>query len=77
MSAVSSNSYEASQIRHPHLGESPPTFICPITDNIMADPVIDKHGHSFERAAILEWLKINNTCPMNRQPLTPDDLAPN
>jgi len=43
----------------------------------MIDPVIDKHGHSFERKAILDWLKTKSTCPMNQGPLTPDDLAPN
>jgi hypothetical protein len=43
----------------------------------MIDPVIDQHGHSFESKAILDWLKTKSTCPMNQQPLTPEDLAPN
>ena len=67
----------AQQIVHPQPSKPLPSFICPITDDIMTDPVVDKHGHSFERNAILEWLKTKSTCPMSQELLTPDDLVPN
>jgi hypothetical protein len=34
----------------------PSYFLCPITNNVMLDPVIDKEGNTFERQAILRWL---------------------
>eukprot|EP00667_Euglena_gracilis_P014480 EG_transcript_15011 len=43
----------------------------------MADPVMDRHGHNFERAAILDWLARAPECPMSRCPIHPDDLFPN
>jgi len=44
----------------------------------MHDPVIDREGNSYERKAILDWLrKGNDTSPMTRQPLKKDDLTPN
>ena len=36
--------------------------ICPITQEPMKDPVIDREGNSYEKKAILEWLKSNNNC---------------
>ena len=32
------------------------TFICPITGDIMKDPVIGSDGHTYERSAIEQWL---------------------
>ncbi len=50
-------------------------FTCPITLEILKDPVIDNCGHTFERGAIKEHLKKNKTCPLSRQPIT--TLTPN
>ncbi len=50
---------------------------CPITQSEFVDPVIDRHGHTFEKAAILGWLHNNATCPLGRELLNPKDLAPN
>ncbi len=44
--------------------------ICPITQEVFKDPVIDNHGHTFEKSAIEEWLQKQNTCPKNREPIT-------
>jgi len=49
-------------------------FKCPITRDIMEDPVIAEDGQRYERTAILEWLKIHNTSPMNRIPMDPENL---
>ncbi|KAL9644702.1 hypothetical protein ABK040_012356 [Willaertia magna] len=53
------------------------TFICPITQQLMVDPVIIETGHTFERKSIEEWLKSNNTCPITRTPLLLKSLTPN
>lgn len=50
---------------------------CPITHARMVDPVMDREGNSYERSAILEWLKTHNTSPISRKPLSVSDLIPN
>jgi hypothetical protein len=55
-----------------------PIFTCPITQEAMTDPVIDNEGVSYERAAILAWLRQGHaTSPVTRKPLTEADLKPN
>ena len=44
----------------------PPDFICPITQELMHDPVIALDGHSYERDAINEWFGRGTT----KSPLT-------
>ncbi len=46
--------------------ETPKIFICPITMTIMQDPFIAFDNFTYERSAIEEWLKKNNTSPMTR-----------
>ena len=56
----------------------PNEYICPISLEVMKNPVMDKNGRSFEKSAILEWLNRGNThCPLTRQPLKPSSLIPN
>jgi len=50
-------------------------FSCPLTLEIFREPVMDEHGHTFEKSAIEEHLKRKNECPINRQPI--NSLAPN
>ena len=50
--------------------EVPEQFICPITQELMLDPVVTKYGQSYERAAIVEWIAQGKDCPMTRQPLS-------
>ncbi|KAA6391927.1 MAG: hypothetical protein EZS28_012543 [Streblomastix strix] len=52
-------------------------FICPITQEAMIDPVIAEDGFSYERQAIVDWLKINRTSPITRQPMSEILLKPN
>lgn len=52
-------------------------MICPITMEVMTDPVIDNEGVSYERQAITDWLSKNDTSPVTRQPLTVEQLKPN
>jgi uncharacterized protein YegL len=55
----------------------PQSFICPITTSLMKDPYIDHEGNSYEKDAILEWLKNHDTSPITRNKLTVANLAPN
>lgn len=57
--------------------EFPQSFFCPLTLELMKDPVVDPEGNSFERSAIENWLKSNNTSPITRNPLSVADLIPN
>ena len=50
---------------------------CPISLEIMQDPVICRYGHTYERTAIIRWLERNNSSPINREPLYRNDLRPN
>lgn len=49
--------------------EVPQYFICPITQEIMQDPVIGLDGNSYERSAIEEWLAKSPISPLTRQPM--------
>lgn len=48
--------------------EIPQEFICPLTLEIMSDPVVNKHNQAYERTAILEWVGEHGTCPLTRIP---------
>lgn len=56
----------------------PHEFLCPITLEIMTDPVIVASGQTFERESIQKWFDSNHrTCPKTRQTLAHLSLAPN
>lgn len=57
--------------------EPPEEFLCPITHAFMRDPVTTPNGHSYERSAILRWLRENGTDPMTRRELSPSQLRSN
>jgi hypothetical protein len=53
-------------------------FICPITLQVMNNPLMTRTGFNFERAAILSWLdQGSGSCPLTREPLTTSDLISN
>jgi hypothetical protein len=54
-----------------------PVPICPITQDVMKEPVIDKEGNTYEKSAILEWLKTNNKSPITRNVISASELIPN
>ena len=54
----------------------PPQFLCPITGEIMREPVTTADGHVFERTAIERWLKTHSTSPMTGMSLEHTSLAP-
>ncbi|GAB4834069.1 hypothetical protein Ancab_032322 [Ancistrocladus abbreviatus] len=59
--------------------EVPPYFLCPISLEIMGDPVTICTGITYERENIERWIFISNknTCPVTKQLLTGTDLTPN
>ena len=46
------------------------SFVCPITHELMIDPVIDSDGNNYERLAIENWLKQHSTSPVVSSILT-------
>jgi hypothetical protein len=52
-------------------------FYCPITYNLMHEPVIDPEGNTFERVAIQNWILFNHNSPITRTDLSTDQLYPN
>ena len=50
---------------------------CPITMDVLVDPMSTKFGHTYEKSMITDWLKTSNTDPLTRQKLTQQDLTPN
>ncbi|XP_023754069.1 U-box domain-containing protein 44 [Lactuca sativa] len=54
------------------------SFYCPITREVMVDPVETSSGHTFERSAIEKWLSDGSTsCPLTMIPLDNLTLRPN
>ena len=56
---------------------TPVEFQCPITFDIMVDPVSGDDGHTYERAAITESLARDPRSPMTRNYMTASSLRPN
>ena len=52
-------------------------FTDPITLEVITDPVIDKCGHTFERAQVVGWIQDHHTCPISRNKLESDELISN
>ncbi|GAA0161835.1 ubiquitin-protein ligase [Lithospermum erythrorhizon] len=56
----------------------PHEFLCPITLEIMTDPVIVATGQTYERESIQKWFNSgHHTCPKTGQTLSHLTLAPN
>lgn len=50
---------------------------CPLTHQLLTDPVLASDGHTYERQAIEEWIGRADTSPLTREPLSIADLRPN
>ena len=55
----------------------PDEYVCPITTEIMTDPVSTLDGFTYERAAITEWLCTKDTSPKTGATLESKALIPN
>ena len=54
-----------------------PDIICPISKEIMKNPVITDNGISYERKDILKWLEKNKNCPITGEYLDSSLLISN
>ena len=50
---------------------------CPISLEVMKDPVLARDGFTYERYQIEEWIRRNGVSPMTSMPLSIDELVPN
>ncbi|GLJ55808.1 hypothetical protein SUGI_1198240 [Cryptomeria japonica] len=59
--------------------EIPSYFLCPISIQLMKDPVTICTGVTYDRQSIEKWMFTlgNNTCPLTRQHVHSTDLTPN
>ncbi|CAH1775586.1 unnamed protein product [Owenia fusiformis] len=56
----------------------PDEYLCPITREVMRDPVIASDGYTYERSALESWVKSGKSrSPMTNAPLLSTDLTPN
>lgn len=55
----------------------PPDFYCPITGELLRDPVSEPSGHTYERTEILKWLQTSKTSPFTREYLDESNLKDN
>ena len=61
----------------PARGEDDAFFQCPISHDIMQDPVIAADGQTYEREYITMWLVNKDTSPMTNETLANKTLTPN
>jgi len=54
----------------------PDDYICPITQELMTDPVIISDGTVYERTAIEHWLRQNQKSPLTNLPLETTAIRP-
>ncbi|XP_020586123.1 U-box domain-containing protein 10-like [Phalaenopsis equestris] len=58
--------------------EIPEDFLCPISLELMRNPVIVSTGQTYERSSIQRWIDCgHSTCPKTRQKLQNHTLTPN
>ncbi|KAK4742872.1 hypothetical protein SAY87_000873 [Trapa incisa] len=56
----------------------PEEYRCPLSKELMRDPVILSTGQTYDRLSIQKWLKAGNrTCPQTQQVLTHTVITPN
>jgi len=68
---------DMSILKNSYKNDVPNEFLCPITEEILVDPVMTCDGHTYERKAIEAWLSNHNNSPVTNLPLTNKNLMPN
>ncbi|XP_076894413.1 U-box domain-containing protein 4-like [Bidens hawaiensis] len=69
---------EAKQAQTSNPVPIPPDFCCPLSLELMTDPVIVASGQTYERGYIRKWLDLGLTvCPKTMQTLAHTNLIPN
>ena len=57
--------------------EPSPDLVCPISSEIMVDPVVTATGSTYEREHITCWLRTHSTDPLTNEQLRSKQLVPN
>ena len=57
--------------------QHPPSFVCPISHQIMHDPVVLCDGHTYEKRHIERWLEAANSSPVTGSELPSKVFFPN
>lgn len=52
-------------------------FLCPITHDVMTDPVVCADGYTYERTAISRWFETSRKSPVTGQSLPHVEMVPN
>jgi hypothetical protein len=55
----------------------PAEFLCPISYEVMSEPVVLGDGHTYDGPAIRKWFETHTTSPMTNQEIDPATMAPN
>lgn len=58
-------------------GQWPQHYLCPLTQQLMSDPVVAADGYTYERSAISEWLRMRDVSPVTGACLGSGALQPN
>ncbi|KAK1295352.1 U-box domain-containing protein 45 [Acorus calamus] len=78
ISKLSSFSFKPNGLRFSNFPVPPEEFRCPISLQLMYDPVIISSGQTYERACIEKWFDDgHSTCPKTQQQLSHLCLTPN
>lgn len=60
------------------LSSVPPHFLCPISLDLMSDPLTLTTGITFDRVSIVKWLAAGHrSCPVTRQAISTHEAVPN
>lgn len=59
------------------LGVAPEDYLCPISMEVMVDPVVASDGHSYERNCIERWFEGHDRSPKTNRVLSNMHLIPN
>lgn len=54
----------------------PSHFVCPLTHDMMRDPVVASDGYTYERSAVEGWMTNNSHSPMTGAKLEDTKLVP-
>lgn len=66
------------KLMHDHIMRSPlESMLCPITRELLVDPVMAQDGHTYEKSALLRHLECSNRSPMTNEPLLHNVLQEN
>jgi len=55
----------------------PDEFFCPISAEIMIDPVMIEDGHTYERDSIEAWFEKHDTSPLTNVVIKTKQMFPN